>query len=117
MASRTRQVGVARSRLLGKSERNRYRYAVAAASGIWRPERAVRLIRRSPEKPRNEPSSPICIAYLAFPRRVFLPFGRFAIRSGGIVGDYRPPGSTRLDLTPLGTSRPASRSIFLLLRA
>lgn len=72
MASRTRQVGVARSRLLGKADRNRHRYAVAAASGIWRPERAVRLIRRSPEKPRHEPSSPICIAYLAFQSRVFV---------------------------------------------
>ena len=73
MASRTRQVGVARSRLLGKADRNRHRYAVAVASGIWRPERAVRLIRRSPEKSRNEPSSPICIAYLAFQSRIILP--------------------------------------------
>jgi hypothetical protein len=73
MASRTCQVGVARSRLLGKADRNRYRNAVAVASGIWRPERAARLTRRSPEKSRNEPSSPICIAYLAFPIRIFLP--------------------------------------------
>jgi hypothetical protein len=75
MASRTRQVGVARSRLLGEADRNRHRYAVAAASGIWRPERerAVRLIRRSPEKSRNESSSPICIAYLAFQSSIFLP--------------------------------------------
>jgi hypothetical protein len=72
MVSRTHQVGVARSRLPGKADRNRHRYAVAVASGIWRPELAMRLIRRSPEKPHHEPSSPICIAYLAFQSRVFL---------------------------------------------
>ena len=57
MVSRTCQAGVARSRLPGKADRNRDRYAVAVASGIWRPE----------------PSSPICIAYGAFQSRVFLP--------------------------------------------
>jgi hypothetical protein len=71
MASRTRQAGVARSRLLGKADRNRHRYAVAVASGIWRPERTLRLIRRSPEKPPNEPSSPISTAYLTFHSRSF----------------------------------------------
>jgi hypothetical protein len=58
MASSVRQVGVARSRLLGKCadrNRHRHRYTVGAASAIWRPERAVRLIRRTPEKLRNKP--------------------------------------------------------------
>jgi hypothetical protein len=100
MASRTRQVGVARSRLLGKANRNRHRYAIAAASGMWRSERAVRLIRRLPKKLRNEPSSQICIAYLAFPRPRPPSVVRFALRSGRIIGDYRPPGSSRMDLTP-----------------
>ena len=73
MASRIRRVGAARSRLRGKAGRNRHRYAVAVASGIWRPERAVRLIRRSPEKSRNEPPPPIGITYLVFQSRIFIP--------------------------------------------
>jgi hypothetical protein len=73
MASRTRRVGVARSRLRGKADRNRHRYAVAMPSGIGHPERAVPLIRRSPGKSRNESSSLICIPYLTFQSRIFLP--------------------------------------------
>jgi hypothetical protein len=72
MAARTRQVGIPRSRLLGTADQNRHCYPVAVASRIWRPGRAVRLIRRWPTKPRNEPSSPICIAYLAFQSRDLL---------------------------------------------
>jgi hypothetical protein len=69
MASRVRQVGVARSRLLGKgADRNRHRYTVGAASTIWRPERAVRLIRGTPEKLRDKPPPPIFITYLVFPK-------------------------------------------------
>ena len=81
MASITCQAGVARSRLPGKADRNRYRYAVAVSSGIWRPE----------------PSSPICIAYVAFQSRVFLPayplpdapVGLSAIRKLGRTGGGR----------------------------
>lgn len=73
MAFRTRQVGVARSRPLGKADRNRHCYPIEVASGIWHPERVARLIRRSPEKSRKQSSSAICIAYLAFQIRIFLP--------------------------------------------
>ncbi len=57
MVSRTCQIGVARSWLLGKVDRNRYRDAVAVASDIWRPG----------------PSSPTRIAYFEFQSRIFLP--------------------------------------------
>ena len=73
MASRT-QADVARSSLLGKADRNRRRYDVPVTQRICHPERTWRLIRRSPEKPPNEPSSPICLAYLTFHSRTF--FGR-----------------------------------------
>ena len=68
MASRNWRGGVERSRLLDQADRNRPRYAVAVASGIWRPQ----------------PSSPITIAYLAFHRRSFFRC-TFAGCSGRIV--------------------------------
>jgi hypothetical protein len=88
MASGVRQVGVARSRLLGKgADRNRHRYTVGAASAIWRPERAVRLIRRTPEKLRNKPPPPIFITYLVFQSRIFIPADPLPDTAGRIVGD------------------------------
>ena len=61
-------------------------YAVPVASGTWRPELAVRLIGRSPEKPHNEPTSPICIAYLALQSRAS--GERFAGRFGRIIDEF-----------------------------
>ena len=91
MASGVRQVGVARSRLLGKgADRNRHRYTVGAASAIWRPERAVRLIRRTPEKLRNKPPPPIFITYLVFQSRIFIPADPLPDTAGRIVAIYRP---------------------------
>jgi hypothetical protein len=69
----TLEDGFARSMLPGKAELSRPRDAVPVASGIWRPERAARRTRRSPEQSRNELSSPICIAYPALPGRIFVP--------------------------------------------
>ena len=87
MASRVRQVGVARSRLLGKGAgRNRHRYTVGAASATWRPERAVRLIRNTPEKLRDKSPSPICITYLVFQSRIFVPADPLPDTPGRMVG-------------------------------
>jgi hypothetical protein len=87
MASRVRQGGVARSRLLGKNaNRNRRRYTAGAASAIWRPERAVRLIRRTSEELRNKPPPPIFITYLVFQSRIFIPADPLPDTAGRIVG-------------------------------
>ena len=88
MPSRVRQVGVARSKLLGKGadrNRNRHRYTVGAASAIWPPERAVRLIRRTPEKLCNKPPPPICITSLVFQSRTSIPADPLLDTPGRIV--------------------------------
>ena len=73
MAFRVRQAGVARSRPLGqRADRNRHRHTVGAAYAVWRRQRAVRLIRRTPEM-RNKHSRPICITYLVFQSCIFNP--------------------------------------------
>jgi hypothetical protein len=100
MASGLRRVGVPGSGLPGKSaDRKRHRYTVGAASAIWRPERAVRLIRRTPEKLRNKPPPPICITYLVFQSRISIPADSLPDTPGRILHSevcFHGPGSKRV---------------------
>ena len=94
MASGLRRVGVPGSGLPGKSaDRKWHRYTVGAASAIWRPERAVRLIRRTPEKLRNKPPPPICITYLVFQSRISIPAD--PLPDTAYYKDLKPPLSAK----------------------